>query len=361
MGFMSRVIVRNADYHSLPNIIDDIFEDLQVDIGDKRVLLKPNFGAAVVAEKSASTDARVVKAILDSCLRQSQNVIIGDNPGNLDTRAMDSVKMSGILDLAGDYYYNISKEGEFVDIGSEILPSVFISKVLKEVDYVINIPKMKTHVLSGISCSIKNLYGYVVGAMKSRYHLETKSLKRLTQLWLDLYKYKKPNVNIVDAIIAMEGGGPTHGIPRKVGKIVAGENGMEVDVVLTAMMGWDPRNIKKLEMAHQQGLGEIDLNKIKLIGDFEILPQFKRPPTYALDPKRKQTFEDIAGIQPTLNEEKCSNCLLCGDESCPAGAISFDPYPIIDRDKCISCYCCVEFCPEGALTVEYNRDISETV
>ncbi len=357
---MSKVVVRNADHERMDEILLDIFRELQVDLVGKSVLIKPNFGAAVGPEKSASTDARVVKAVLDTCLTQTKDVVIGENPGNLDQGAMHSVEMSGILELAGDYYCNISKEGEFVDIGSDILPKVFISRKIREVDYLINVPKMKTHVLAGISCCIKNLFGYVVGAMKSRYHKETGGLKRLTQLWLDLYKFRTPDLNIVDAIVAMEGGGPTHGKPRSVGKIIAGTNGVEVDVVVTCMMGWDPKKIKKLEMAHQQGLGEIDLGRIEVVGDFEVLPEFERPPTFALDPKFNP-YEEITKIRPTLDEGRCVLCRLCGDESCPMGAISFEPYPTIDEEKCISCYCCVEFCPEGALSVEYRRDLMEVV
>ncbi len=356
---MSRVIVRNSDFESLRGAIDRIFQDLEVDLKGKSVLIKPNFGAAVGPEKSALTDARVVKAVLDACLEQTGEVIIGDNPGNLDTRAMHTIGMSGILELASDFYCNISQGGQFVDIGSEIIPRVFLSSQVTDVDYVINVPKMKTHVLCGLSCCIKNLYGYVVGAQKARYHLESGSLKRLTQLWLDLYKYRAPNLNIVDAIVAMEGGGPTHGKPRPVGKIVAGTNGFEVDVVLTTMMGWDPRTMKMLEMACEQGLGEIDVERIEVEGDFEILPEFEKPPTFAaIDPKFNP-YEEIVRIRPSLDEEKCVLCRLCGDESCPAEAISFEEYPIIDPEKCISCYCCVEFCPEGALFVEYDKEIFE--
>jgi ferredoxin len=246
-----------------------------------------------------------------------------------------------------------------VDIGSQIIPKVFISKQISQVDYLINIPKMKTHVLTGISCCIKNLYGYVVGAMKSRYHLEAKKLKRLTQLWLDLYKYRTPDLNIVDGIVAMEGGGPTHGEPRDVRKIIAGKNGFEVDVVLTAMMGWDPKQIRKLTMAHEQGLGEIDPDKIDIQGDFEILPEFKRPPTFSLN-LEFNPYEEITKIRPVLDEDMCALCGLCEDEACPAEAIALDPHPIIDEEKCISCYCCVEFCPEGALSVEYDKEIFET-
>lgn len=358
---MSRVLVKNANYENLNEVMRDIFDEFNVDIKDKSVLIKPNFGAAVAPEKSAVTEARVVKAILDECLKQTGGVAIGDNPGNLDTGAMHSIKMSGILDIAGDYYENISKEGRFVDIGSEILPEVFISRKITEVDYLINAPKMKTHVLCGISCCLKNLYGYIVGALKSRYHLETKTLKRLTQLWIDLYKYRTPDLNIVDAIVAMEGGGPTHGNPRKVGKIVAGTNGIEVDAVLLSMMGWDPYQIKKMTMANEQGLGEIDIKKIDVSGDYEVLPEFQKPPTFADLAPGFNPYEEIIKIQPRVDSEKCIMCRICGDESCPAGAITFPDYPVIDKDKCISCYCCVEFCPEGALSVEYDKGIFEAV
>lgn len=357
---MSLVIVRNADYGSAEPVLAKIFDRLDVQIRGKSVLLKPNFGAAVGPEKSAATDARLVKALLDECLKQTADVTIGDNPGNLDAGAMHSVRMSGILDLAPDHYCNISREGEFLDIGSAILPRVFVSRKIREVDVLINVPKMKTHVLSGISCCIKNLFGYVVGAMKSRYHLETGSLKRLTQLWLDLYRWRTPDLHVVDAIVGMEGGGPTHGKPRAVGKIVAGRNGVEVDAVVAAMMGWDPARIKMLEMAHLQGLGEIRLDRIEVEGDFEVLAPFERPPTFALE-SGFNPYEQIVKIQPVLDEEKCVLCRLCGDQSCPAGAISFDPWPMVDAAKCIACYCCVEFCPEGALRVPYRKDLMEVV
>jgi len=356
---MSKVIVRNTDFETLDRDVEHIFEQFEVDLRGKGVLIKPNFGAAVGPEKSALTDARVVKAILDACLKQTEDVVIGDNPGNLDTGAMHTIWRSGILEIAEAYYCNISKEGELVDIGSEIIPRVFLSSKIREVDLLINVPKMKTHVLSGISCCIKNLYGYIVGAMKARYHLEAKGLKRLTQLWLDLYKYRTPDLNIVDAIVAMEGGGPTHGIPRQVGKVVAGRNGFEVDVVLTAMMGWDPRAIKKLEMGWQQGLGQIDVDRINVTGDFKILPVFQKPPTFASIDPAFNPYEEIVRIRPKLEKEKCVLCRLCADESCPAGAISFEDAPVIDLEKCISCYCCVEFCPEGALYVEYDKEIFE--
>jgi uncharacterized protein (DUF362 family) len=117
-----------------------------------------------------------------------------------------------------------------------------------------------------------------------------------------------PPSNIVDALVAMEGGGPTHGKPRPVGKLIAGSNGMEVDVVVTAMMGWDPTRIKKLEMAYDQGLGEMDINKIDVVGDFEILPRFERPPTFAAIDPAFNPYEEIMKIRPRVDIQKCIQC-----------------------------------------------------
>jgi len=164
---MSKVVVRNADSSNLGQTIARIFTEFAVELANRSVLLKPNFGAAVGPEKSALTDPRVVKAVLDGCLKQTRDVAIGDNPGNLDTGAMHTIRMSGILDLAADHYLNISKECEFMDIGSQIIPRVLVSKKIATVDYLINIPKWKTHVLCGLSCCIKNLYGHIVGDSQS--------------------------------------------------------------------------------------------------------------------------------------------------------------------------------------------------
>jgi NAD-dependent dihydropyrimidine dehydrogenase PreA subunit len=135
----------------------------------------------------------------------------------------------------------------------------------------------------------------------------------------------------------MEGDGPSHGELREVNKIIAGTNGVEVDTVIAAMMGFTPSRLKFLEMANNLGLGQIDLNKIDIVGDFEILPDFKPPLTYL-----------TTKVRVELDEEVCTQCGTC-EEVCQAGAMRLDPYPTVDNEKCIYCFCCSEGCPEGAL------------
>ncbi len=349
---MSTVLVKNAAKENYVDRVKEIFELFEVDLRDKSVLIKPNILSPMPPEAGVTTDPQLVKAILDACLEQTSNVAVGDNPGGLLKSALDTAKTAGFVDACGGYYKNISESGAWIELDSEIVQKVLVSTIVDEVDYIINVPKLKSHVLTGLTCCVKNMFGTVVGSTKSRLHIETGHPKRLTQFFIDLYQHRPPDLNIVDAVIAMEGNGPSHGKLRSVGKLLAGTHGIEVDVVAVCMMGWEPLEIKTLELAHKAGLCEIDINSINVVGDFEVLEPFERPVTHQITREQAvELFDAITSCHPQLEEELCTACAKCADEACPAGAITLDPYPVVDNSKCISCFCCVELCPEGAMTV----------
>ena len=350
---MSTVLVRNTTQKDYPDRVREVFQLFNVNVRGKSVLIKPNILSPLPPERGVATDPLLVKAILEVCLEQTDDVVVGDNPGGLQDSALDTARNAGFLDAVGNRYMNISESAEWVTVESEIVPKALISRKVNEVDYIINVPKLKTHVLTGLTGCIKNMFGTIVGSSKSRLHIETGHPKRFTQFLVDLYRHRPPDLNIVDGVLAMEGNGPTHGMLRHVGKILAGTNGMEVDVVMAHMVGWSAHEIKTLELAYKSGLGEIELNKIDLVGDFEVLnPPFVRPVTHALTREEAvEIFEAITACRPQLNEELCTMCGKCVEEACPAGALSLAPHPVIDASKCISCFCCVELCPEGAMTV----------
>jgi uncharacterized protein (DUF362 family)/NAD-dependent dihydropyrimidine dehydrogenase PreA subunit len=349
---MSTVLVRNATRNDYATIVREIFGLFDVDLSGKSVLIKPNILTPMPPESGAVTDPQLVKAILEACLEQTSNVAVGDNPGGLQGNARSTAEAAGFLDAAGEYYVNISETGEWVDLDSEIVQKVFVSKIIGQVDYIINVPKLKTHVLTGLTGCVKNMFGSIIGSSKSRLHIDTGHPKRFTQMLIDLYRHRPPDLNIMDGVLAMEGNGPSHGKLRHVGKVLAGTNGMEVDVVATCMIGWQPSEIKTFELGSKAGLGESELSKINVVGDFEVLEPFERPVTHALTREEAvEIFVAITSCRPQLNEELCTMCGRCVEEACPAGAISLDPYPVIDGTKCISCFCCVELCPEGAMSV----------
>ena len=349
---MSTVLVRNATRDDYVERVKEIFELFEVDLRGKSVLIKPNILSPMPPEYGAVTDPQLVKAILEVCLEQTADIAVGDNPGGLKKNARDTARSAGIVDAVGEYYRNISESGEWVNLDSEIVERVFVSKIVGEVDYIINVPKLKTHVLTGLTGCVKNMFGTIIGSSKSRLHIDTGHPKRFTQFFIDLYRNRPPDLNIVDGVVAMEGNGPSHGKLRQVGKILAGTNGVEVDVVSACMIGWEPLEIKTLELAHKAGLGEVEFDRIDVVGDFETLEPFERPVTHALTREEAvEIFEAITACRPQLDEDMCTICGKCVEEACPADALSLDPYPTLDGSKCISCFCCVELCPEGAMTV----------
>ena len=368
---MATVLIRKATEKTVKRVVEEIFDLFQVDVRGKRVLIKPNMLGAYPPQKGATTSPAVVRAIVEVCRNQTESIIVGDNPmralaaGGLE----ETARTTGILAAAGGYYRNIGLNAEVVSIGSELVDEVPLTPVLKEIDYFINVPKFKTHMLCGITGCVKNLFGLIPGAMKAEMHYRLQHPKALTQFFVDLYSYRKPDLNIVDALTGMEGNGPSHGRVRSIGTIIAGTNGVEVDAVMAAMMGFEePAKVKTLDIAHKRGLGAIELTEIEIDGELEVIPDFELPIAYVAPKEAPQvmsieetyeTWGKIGGAKPQLIEEKCVQCDAC-EEICPTGAMKVDPYPIVDEEKCISCFCCAENCPEGALVVPETAHLYES-
>jgi uncharacterized protein (DUF362 family) len=76
-----------------------------------------------------------------------------------------------------------------------------------------------------------------------------------------------PDVAVVDGFLGMHREGPRHGTPIRLGTVIAGTDAVAVDAVAAAVMGFEPRSIGFLVYAHEAGLGEIDLDRITVVGD----------------------------------------------------------------------------------------------
>lgn len=359
---MSRVFVKKASHDNLDQLIAEIFTLYDINLRGKRVLIKPNMLGAFPPEHGNCTDPRLVAAVVREVRKQTDRIWVGDNPmrvqagGGVD----DSARISGIYEASQGYYVNVGAKARVISIGSEIIAQMPVSEYFLEADAIINLPKAKTHMIAGITCCVKNMFGAVVGSAKAKIHYDAGHAKRFTQFLVDLYKYFMPTLNIVEALTIMEGDGPTHGKIREGGKIIAGTSGVEVDAVVASMMGFQLNRLKFLQLASQAGLGEWDLGKIEVVGDFEPWPNFELPSTYSGRPMDNiqvaqaaeihEVWGQVGRLHPRFIEENCTACGSCA-EICPAGAIALDPYPVVDETKCVSCFCCAEVCPEAALVM----------
>ncbi|MBA7585082.1 hypothetical protein ES708_27052 [subsurface metagenome] len=364
---MSKVIISNIQNNEISEIIKNVFEVFGVEdkVKDKKVLVKPNILGPFPPERGVTTDPRVISTIVKELKKcRSKEIVVGDNSGSIHFDPLKIAKITGILDASDGCYDNIAREVVEVKVESKFIEGLFISKIVKEADYVINVPKFKTHSLTTITGAIKNMFGIIPGGKKAQLHTLNRSINKFAELLVDIYQIRVPDLNIMDAIIGMEGAGPTNGKIRIINRIISSDNGISLDSVMAAMMGLKTDTIELLQIAKERNLGEIDISNIIVDGELKAISGFKAPNNGILQRIRKKVVPHIfnfASVKPIVNHNKCTICKRC-IEVCPVSAMNLpNKFPEADRKKCISCFCCDEHCSYGAIILPswqqdfYNR------
>jgi ferredoxin len=158
----------------------------------------------------------------------------------------------------------------------------------------------------------------------------------------------------MDAVVGMEGEGPRHGRPRQTGLIIASRDSVALDSVASRLIGFDPLEIYTIRKAGARGLGEGDLKQIEVRGEQlgSAAVDYEKPSGRQMNihPLLMRVGSHFVKVEPRLNKSTCTQCKICM-KSCPADAITMNPYPEIDRSACIQCFCCNEMCPEGAMEI----------
>jgi len=364
---MVQVIISDTLNNEIYKIIDEVFEKYKVinKIKGKKVLVKPNILGPFPPERGVTTDPKLISAIVKNLKKcKAKEIIVGDNSGSIHFNPLKIAKVTGILAASDGCFTNIAKEVVEIKVKSKFLDKLFISKPVIEADYIINVPKFKTHGLTTITGAIKNMFGIIPGGKKAQLHTLTRSINEFAELLVDIYQIRVPDLNIMDAIIGMEGGGPTNGKPRVINKIISSDNGISLDSVMATMMGLKPESIELLQIAQKRNLGEIDISRIVIDGKLEIISGFETPNNSLLQKVRKAAVPYIfnfAKVTPVIDHNKCKQCERC-IKVCPVSAMNLNnSFPEVERKKCISCFCCEEHCPYGAIILSswpldlYNR------
>ena len=354
----ARVLVTDASYDHFEPVIPKIVELLNLDtwykgLSGKIVLIKPNLIGLFPPGRHATTHPLVVRAIATFFREAGAKVIVGDNCGVGGYGLNQKVaQVTGIIDAVSDAYKNIAMNTSLVSLGSKFVDSVVVSRDILEADVVINVPKMKTHSLTVVTGAVKNMFGIVAGAGKSRCHRLAPGVRDFSELLADIYSVRPPDLTIMDGIVSMEGDGPTSGTPKQVGKILASTNAVALDAVMCRIMGLPPEEVHHIRHASQGGLGPIDTNSIEIVGEKPEEVPFKLPMWI----KRfdflgrlinRGFFGSVSRSKLVLDTKLCKKCKIC-IEGCPTKAMHMEEFPGINEDKCIRCLCCLELCPESA-------------
>ena len=333
-----------------------------------RVVIKANLVSAMKPDEAATTHPTLLVALCEMLIERGCEVVVGDSPGGLYNsvfvgRVYNATGMHAVERVGARLNSDFSqREAEFPE--GKVLHSFTYTGYLDNADLIINFAKLKSHGMMGMSCAAKNMFGTVPGVIKPEYHFRFPRYEDFADMIVDLDEYFHPILSIADAVVGMEGNGPTAGTPRQIGCLLASHNPHNLDLLASKILGFDREELPILNAAYLRGMTPASPEELGVIGsteglclsDFERVVE-RRSLAFAGDGKSpiKRLFSKIAGAilktRPVLKKSLCVGCGICRD-ICPAKAIVIkNKKAVIDRKSCIRCFCCQEFCPKSAMKV----------
>ena len=326
---------------------------------DDRVLIKPNILIAKPPEEAVTTHPSLIEAIIIAVKKAGAVPLVGDSPGGLVGNVRGHWKVTGIEEVCNRLNVEILNFESSGVYEKRINGNHYhIAKPVLDADFIINVPKIKTHGLTILTCAIKNMYGTIPGLTKVNYHKEAPKPSDFAELVVDIFALSKPSLNIVDGIIGMDGNGPSAGNPKEMGLILASTDSVAIDSLICQILGKNPLKVPINKNAYERGLGEADINKIKVLGyQPDVIDDFKWPPNISSSLDMVPSFISKGLMRfwwsrPVIDPEVCTKCGKCV-KNCPVEALSAGvKIPEFDYPECINCMCCMEMCPEKAVKLE---------
>ena len=224
---------------------------------DTRIALKPNFAVSKPADSGATTHPEVAEGILQYLTERGfHNIAIMEGSwAGADTKT--SFRVCGFEALAKRYsvpLYDLKKDA-FVERQAGGLTIKVCRKPLLETDFLINLPVLKAHCQTNLTCSLKNLKGCIPDSEKRRFH----SLGLMKPIAC-LSSILRPNLTIVDAIcgdLTFEEGG--HPVPMD--RLIGGTDPVLIDNYGAELLGFSADEIAYLPLAEKLGAGSTDISK----------------------------------------------------------------------------------------------------
>ncbi len=319
-----------------------------------KTLLKPNLLGFYHPTKGITTHPVLVKAIVKLTKSVGGRPVVADSPGMGIPYTKESLKklyqITGMEGLDAELNYDTNFKGFFSeDKGFRLI------KLMGEVDSVVNIPKLKTHSYTILSCAVKNLFGLIPGFNKLGYHSTLSNVEEFSSMLFCLADVVQPKLTIVDGIVGMEGNGPSGGILRDVGWIIVSDNPILADLAACRLIAWKPEIVPCLAKYARL------LDRCEWLGDeiVPISPPFLLPQGVAPWGRFGRYLKPFFTAMPVVSQ-MCIGCGVC-EKTCPRKAIKIkEGKATINDSLCIRCYCCGELCPSHAILLK-NSILAKTL
>ena len=337
------------------------------DLKDKRVCLKPNLLMPSSPERAVTTHPELFRAVAEIVHDYTHNIILIESPNFFPLKS--TIKKAGLAATVNDLEIEVAD----ITVTKTLLfplahryKSIDISKAFFDVDYIINMPKLKTHGFTHYTGAVKNLFGTMPGLSKAQMHMKAPSQMEFCEFLLDLYGgllngFEKPKkfIHIMDAVVGMEGEGPgPSGKPKKIGAVIVGDDAVALDYVAVNLVGLNLKKVFTITEGFKRGYGVKSPDDIQIKGetlkDMRII-DFKASRSSVMGgiiwPLTSPTIKNVFIEKPVPRADVCTLCYNCM-KVCPAGAITKADkakVPMYNYRKCIRCFCCMETCPEAAI------------
>ena len=341
--------------HALLKIFDYLAGLERIIRPKSRVFVKINhLSPPSPPEDTIVTHPAFTKELLRLLLDMDCKITVGDD---IQSKREDGFLISGYREICtalGVRLVNLKETG-FKEIAchGRILDKAYISSLALDSDFLINLPKLKTHSFMALTGAIKNMYGIIPYGQRCSYHRDYVQSAIFGQMLVDIFSCAPPHLNIMDAIHAMEGEGPSAGSPKKVGLILASSDAVALDAVASKIIGMDPLQIPTTIDASQRGLGTAQMEEIEIRGEKiqdVAVKDFKKS-AIAIGLIQKKIPAFLHGfiqwqlvLIPRVLQKKCTACRECVD-ICPKEAAQIrEGKARIEKSLCIHCMCCHEVC-----------------
>jgi uncharacterized protein (DUF362 family)/ferredoxin len=334
--------------------------------GRRVAVLKPNFVAGRPARTGATTSLDLLAAVADVVHAAGATPLLCESSGTeFDDEATYTIL--GLEAFCRRHEIGLVRPGEpwreLRPAGARRLKRFRVPAQLAEA-CLINLPVLKTHVVSGMSLAMKNLMGLL--PREDRRAMHTRGIQ---QCIVDLNRGLRPDLSIVDGSVGQDGDGPLYGHAADLGLLVAGRDSLAVDLTCCQLVQVDPLTIGHLRL----GLAQLGPRQPRLLGDTEVpgapfaVPRV--PPLYRfvfwlmypLDyPYQRLTGthlctalykSGLVGTRPQIVKEACTHCGLCV-QACPLPNVIDLARLWVNPQTCARCLLCYEACPEGAIVVK---------
>ncbi len=230
---------------------------LDIDRRDK-VVVKINVNSLRTEDTGSVTDKKVLEALLIYLMSNHRDLNISVVEGSATgTNAELYTKWLGYLEIIGKYrarFIDLTKDHVIKKtINGLRFKEINVPRTINEANFFISLAKLKTHLLTKITCTLKNQFGALPYKWKIRFH------NKLDEAIVDANIAMKPDYSIVDGIIAMQTErGPTYGEPVRLNLLIGGKDPVSVDATCARIMGFNPYFIGHIRKASSKRIGNMN-------------------------------------------------------------------------------------------------------